>query len=431
MEPILVKERTWVRVGRRIARATPACLARCCNGCPLWRKLLQCPNGPTCIGEVPPQRELWICDTVRCEDNPNEPLYSPLNRTVRIDEICWTVTNMTAPVPPLGADIVEGNDPVRCVGFSACADEACPQGELFLLATPCNPSSPPRYFCGVTLCGIYRDSNTNRCYLVDPATGYIPGRDLPPGSVVGIPANIDPFATCCECNDSLECNVCPKATGAVDEENCYLPLGPGGIPQVLLDSCCRSLQSCNYVTNWRTIQTFNGFPQGVPLTIVMEIVDLQTDTQTGDQTGQIRTTFTYVDRQDVVNGDRITVGGCGDCATLLIRPPRLTENITQTVYAEECVPPAPTPFQVITVRTWFNRYGCDGQDNIHEYLNVDPDANRSITTRFEYNAVIVDTDPTNPCRGQCAGRSKSSAKRGDVVNVGCATCGQSRTTRVL
>lgn len=418
-----------MRVGRRIARATPACLARCCNGCPLWRKLLQCPNGPTCIGEVPPQRELWICDTVRCEGNPNEPLYSPLNRTVRIDELCWTVTNITAPVPPIGADIVEGTDPVQCVGFSACADEECPQGELFILSRPCTPGGTPVYVCGVNRCNTYNLSPYG-CAVVDPSDGYVVP---PPNSIIYNADGLVPYENCCDCPAP---NGCVHSAGV--ELSFFCDAGnPNDLYTVDDNNCCCETDESN-----------NPF-------------------------GRVRVIEADEDRmQTWLNPDQFT-----ERARSYISGETIDSDGNATYERTDYFEPRPQfgqpvpPFSIVTPN-WrgygsgcrlaidsgirpFNGYSFFGTVGITPAAC--PDANIS-NVAFSYsvscNEVFINnsyryTDFLIPgviryyedfsirvrarlvgsraCGGGCTGRSS----RPKTTKAGCATCGQSRTTRVL
>lgn len=398
--------------GSRIVLADASC---CCGGCPLWRKLLQCPNSPVCVGEPPPQREIWICDTVVCETT-GEPIFHPLGRTVFIDGLCWSVTADTLPVPPPGADVVGDNDPVECIGLSACADPRCPQGELFLLGRPCNPANEPVYFCGVTECGIYR-SVQGTCQLVDPATGYVPA---PPGAPTS--PNTGRFLDCCECEPG--CAFCPMVDGQVDNPECF----PG------IDftrSCCRSLNACYRVDRIFGRQTFNppapAAEGGVLHSITNEVVAFILEPG-GIQTANMRNVrrIDFLDGngpQDIVSFYNTgLIGACGFCPRFRVFPAeRQFAERDFTGFLPVALCGQQPPGTVLHEFTY--RLSCDEQTYI---LDFTADVGRLISTRVEIEAHIEETDGT--CAGRCLGRGVSHDRR---ALTGCTDCGKgNRTERV-
>lgn len=74
---------------------------------------------------------------------------------------------------------------------------------MYLLSVPCAGGNGV-YVCGVNACGVYALPGYG-CQFIDPATGYIPHGNLPPGSIVVNGAGAVRFATCCECGESPGC----------------------------------------------------------------------------------------------------------------------------------------------------------------------------------------------------------------------------------
>lgn len=399
----------------RLMLSDAAC---CCDGCNLWRRIVECEPGPTCAGgEPPPPREAWICDTVRCAQFPDEPLWHPLNRTILLDGVCWIVTNDVLPQYPPGSIHVEGTDPVDCVGLAACANERCPQGELWLEGRPCNPENPVVYFCGVTVCAIYR-AQQGGCYLVDPSLGYVP---LPPGALISNP-QAGPFPDCCECE--FGCRVCPLVEGAVDDLTCF----PAGIFD---QTCCRSPNACLRVTRMLGVQTFTPpvFSDGGFLhSITNEAISFSVDAG-GVQRAIVRTTR-VIDRgsgpQPEVTQNEYVTGGCGLCPTFSINPDRGPMEFTFTMgssYTPEC-----RDFGIpgLTVVQFTNQLSCASQSHRSEY-RYERFQGAFTVTRFEFDAAIEDEDG-GVCSGRCEGRGVSGAKRG---SGGCRGCISGETERVI
>lgn len=193
--PVLVRNRSWTKVGRRVALVTPECLSRCCDGCPLWTRVFQCDTGPRCVGGSPPFVEAWICASVTCIDG--RPLVAGM--VFLLDGVCWTV-GIEQDANPAGTRI-QGRDPVECV--TNCADERCPQGEQWLLSNPCRRLGQRVYVCGVTVCGVY-ELGQYGCAIVDPASGYIPGSALPPNAITFNAGGLTPRPSCCDCIEQVD-----------------------------------------------------------------------------------------------------------------------------------------------------------------------------------------------------------------------------------
>lgn len=223
--------------------ADPSC--PCCDGCPSWRLLAVCDTSPRCDGSPPPVLSAWICTSVTCLDG------SPIGigQRIAVDGLCWTAQIQTQPVPPPDSYIIEGLEPVQCV--DDCYDEACPQPQSFIRSQPCNSQQFPIYVCGVTECNIYGLAQYG-CHLVDPASGYIPGNELPPGAVVFNASGSQTYGNCCDCAPILGCSSSPMSdpvfnqSGCTDQPPCY------SFPQTC---CCESdLQTGAYLGRVRIVE---------------------------------------------------------------------------------------------------------------------------------------------------------------------------------
>lgn len=390
MPSILIRNRRWLKIGRKIVLATAGCIARCCGGCPLWRRIVRCDTGPTCEGVEPPFVEAWICDSVRCTNG------SPLSPGVVfvLDGACWTVAIEQHPNP--SGTRFTSKDPVECV--VNCYDERCPQGVLWTLAQPCDPANPPLWICGVTVCGIYRAAINGQCYRVDPASIQVPGPALPPGAITS-PTSAGPFATCCDCAN--ECNQCPIISGTIEDEQCF----PG------IDfnrTCCRPDDACYRVDRIFGRQTFNppapAAEGGLLYSIVNEMVS-STIGPGGIQTATIRNTrlvgpFDMSPPSPIITETQVIVGGCGTCPTFSQIPPeknlassQFTDFVTGNYCGEQ-----PGGITLIEFAYLLN---CERQVFRVEWS---ADVGRIINTRFEIEVHIDNNDG-----GICAGRCNSGA----------------------
>ena len=407
MAGLLIRNRKAVLVGRRLALATPGCIARCCNGCPLWQLLALCDTSPSCDGTPPPVLFAWICTTVTCLDG------SPLTpgRRVYIDGFCWTVTIQQIVIPPSGDYIITGRDPVQCV--SGCDDPVCPPRSLWFPGTPCNPANPVVYFCGITQCGRYRASQAvgGGCYKVDPADGGVP---LPPGALTSA-AIEGPYIDCCSCEPG--CRVCPLVTGSISDPTCFLPLDDQGIPAIFSRTCCRSSRACYRVTRMIGTQTFSPAPFEQPRRITNEWLPGTTNPD-GSVSGVMRNTREFDTLPTAVQDYPYTLGGCGLCPSFPILPDREPMSLTFTqgaAYVDECRSFDPS----LVVTAFSYRYDCGSMSHNSSYRY---DAGgRIITTSFLYEAGIIDDDG-GTCEGRCIGRGVSAAKRKSTG--GCKECGR-------
>lgn len=398
MAGLLIRNRKALLVGRRLALATPGCIARCCGGCPLWRLLAACNTSPSCNG-TPPILNAWICATVTCTNG------SPLGvgQVVSIDGLCWTVTPQTATRPGNGDLVITGTNPVQCV--SGCDDPACPTPATWYRGVPCSPSNPEVWFCGITQCGIYRTQWG--CYKVDPALG---GGTPPIGANTASGGTL--YANCCACE--VGCSVCPLVEGTITNPACF----PAGLTD---RTCCRSANACLRVQLLRGTQTFDPAPFQQPSRIVNEAINYRVGPG-GIQIVDMQNTRTIDGTDFVTVSGPYTIGGCGYCPSLSLIPDRtlMANTFTQGVYTEDCtrVDVGGGPGQIDT--TWQNTWECSGQTHRSVYrYNA---GNRIITTTFEYAAVIEDADG-GTCEGRCVGRGSSAAKRDNAG--GCTGCGQS------
>jgi len=405
MPNILVTDRKWVRVGRRIALATPECRARCCNGCPLWRLLSLCDTSPRCDGSPPPVLYAWICETVTCLDG--SPL--TIGQVVLIDGVCWTVGIQTTTSPPPEDYIISGLDPVQCV--SGCDDEACPPPNIWYRGIPCNQSNPEMWFCGITQCGIYNDGRG--CYKVDPALG---GGPLPPGALYANGGTL--YTNCCTCESG--CRVCPLVGGDVNDIECY-PI------ELSNQTCCRSDRACIRLLRYRGTQILSI--QGVQfLTIINEAVNPTTNPD-GSVTWLIRNTLLFPNQPpqtQILFGAQITYG-CGLCPAWTFRAPRVYLDSGFTgggTYTEECRGyPDGGDGQSVVVSGWSNNsWTCDRQVQDVTYTYTDTVNQRFFVTRFEFEAVIEDDDG-GVCAGRCLGRGVSAQRRA-ATGAGCSGCGK-------
>lgn len=408
MSGLLIRNRKAVLIGRRLALATPGCIARCCDGCSLWRRLDLCDTSPRCDGSAPPYTSAWICASVTCEDG------SPLSvsRVVLIDGLCWTVQTQTATIPPPGSYIITGTEPVQCV--SGCDDPACPPPALWYRGVPCNPANPEVWFCSITQCGVYR-ATVGGCYRVDPATG---GGTPPDGALLSYGGL--QFVDCCSCESG--CIVCPLMGNDVpDDPSCYPP-------DLASRTCCRSTRACERLVRYRgtQVRTLGGVVQ---VTIVNEAVNPQTQPD-GSVRWQIQQTFTLPGQPPFVQilPNAVVTFGCGGCPQLPWRAPRtyLSDAFTtgSGVIGEECngYPDGGNGIS-LSVSGWQNNvWSCDGMRQDVTYTYREPVAS-VITTRYEYETRIEDDDG-GVCAGRCAGRGVSAAQQKSTG--GCKGCGRSR-----
>jgi len=406
---ILIQQRKWVKVGRRIALATPECLALCCGGCPLWRLLALCDTTPRCDGSEPPVLYAWICATVTCTDG------SPLNpgRVVSIDGLCWTVQIQQVSRPPIGDHVIQGLDPVQCV--SGCDDPACPTPTLWFPGQRCGGGQTV-YFCGIAQCGIYRASQAvgGGCYRVDPSGG---GVVLPPNAITSA-AIAGPFVDCCSCENV--CRVCPLVTGAIDDPTCFGELDEFGIPVIFSRTCCRSARACYRVDRMIGTQTFDPAPFEQPSSIVNEWFPGTTGPD-GVQNGYVRNTR-IIEGVPLVTDHPYSLGGCGLCPVFPILPDRdpMSLTFTEGTTVPECRSSDPS----LTVTEWGFAFQC-GQMTHRSAYRYDA-GGRIITTTFVYEASIIDDDD-GVCAGRCVGRGVSAERRKNIST--CAGCGagQQRT----
>ena len=404
MTNILVTDRKWVRVGRRIALATPECRASCCNGCPSWRLLAVCDTSPRCDGSPPPVLSAWICTSVTCLDG------SPIGigQRIAVDGLCWTAQIQTQPVPPPDSYIIEGLEPVQCV--DDCYDEACPQPNIWYRGIPCNPANPEMWFCGITECGIYNDGRG--CYKVDPSMG---GGPLPPGALYANGGTI--YTNCCTCESG--CRVCPLVGGAIIDADCY-PL------EITNQTCCRSDRACIRLLRYRGTQT-SVVGGNVVLVITNEAVNPVSNPD-GSVTWRIRQTFAITGQPPQVQllPDPVQLTYlCGMCPSWDLRATRLyqdTSFVRDGTWTEECHGyPDGGDGQVVTVSGWGNNsWTCDRmvQDVTYTYTNSFV---QSFITRFEFEAIIEDDDG-GVCAGRCLGRGVSAQRRA-ATGAGCSGCG--------
>jgi len=436
MSSILIKERTWVRVGRRIARATPECIARCCNGCPQWRRLDQCDNGPTCLGEDLPEREIWICDTVRCIGDPDTPLYSPLNRTVLIDGLCWTVTNVTATAPPPNSDIVEGLDPVQCVGFSACANEVCPQGTLYIRSQPCTSEGTPVYVCGITSCGTYNLSPYG-CAVVDPASGYVPA---PPNAIRYNGDGLVPFVNCCDCTANSGCIRRMVAEGPQIATLC------NGVDLVIDDNDCCCEQDENGTPYGRVRITdayeerrqfwFSGTPNAFVEAVTGRITGETIDPDTGFACYQ-RTDY-YEPRPEfgvpVPPFSVVTEGfACqgSACGMYIDAFPNAGPGFS--LFGFVVFLPFFCDGSGISDLSYAYSMTCNSVSMTCSYRYTEPPPFPGAPSRFyelftmRFSAQLVGS---RPCGGGCAGRLSAPGNPPILKSSGCSGCGRNATTRL-
>lgn len=401
---LVIGSQLKVQPGRsRLMLRDAAC---CCEGgCPSWRLLAVCDTSPRCDGSPPPVLSAWICTSVTCLDG------SPIGigQVVLIDGICWTAQIQTQPVPPDGAYIIAGLDPVQCV--SGCDAPECPTPVTWYRGQPCNPANQPVYFCGITECGIY-NAGTG-CYRVDPAMG---GGPLPPGALYANGGTL--FLNCCTCESG--CRVCPLVDGAVNDDECYdLDLAN--------QTCCRSGRACIRLLRYRGTQLL--YSGGLLfLTIVNEAVNPTTNPD-GSVTWFIRQTYTPTGQPpqvQILPPPTQTTYGCGLCPTWTFRAPRTYLDTSFTgdgTYTEECRGyPDSGDGQSLVVSGWSNNsWTCARQVQDVTYTYTDTVNQRLIITRFEFEAVIEDDDG-GVCAGRCIGRGVSAARRAATAS-GCSGCG--------
>lgn len=437
MAGLLRNTRALVRVGRRLARATPDCIALCCNGCPSWLRIVSCPAPDCGDSNPPPSTTAYICSTVRCTSG--QPL-TPLVVFI-LDGQCWSVA-VAAPIPtpPPGSLVVQTLDPVECIP-DGCADPRCPQGALYLIGVPCNPTNPVKWFCGVNECGVYQYNGV--CYLIDPATGYVPFADLPQGAVVAsMPQGTPHVPTCCDCETSGGCVRVPI----------YPPSDP--CPYQWVSECC-----CPFVapgtlgptrvrvrafTLTQTVGWSLIFPNpgGVQATINNSI-ELEEIGPTGCAAYRIRHTATWY-RQDnglvdfTENYWYWVTPICASCGGPveydIAFPPvgqggptqgEIDRGIVFGGFPNGLFVGGCQSVGFMHVSGWTSQRTCRTFREAATWQWIDTNVNQTITTTYNYLAenVAIDGSP-NPCGGGCAGALQSQQNGGGRATQGCAGCGK-------
>lgn len=441
MAGLLRNTRALVRVGRRLALATPDCVARCCNGCQSWLRIVSCPAPDCGDNNPPPSTTAYICSTVRCTNG--QPL-TPLVVFI-LDGQCWSVAVAAPiPVPPPGSLVVQTLDPVECLP-DGCADPRCPQGALYLIGVPCNPVNQPRWFCGVNECGVYAYNGV--CYLIDPATGYVPFADLPQGAVVAaMPQGTPHVPSCCDCETSGGCVRVPI----------YPPSDPCPY-QWVTECCCPFVPFGQLGPNRVRVRQFSfsqnvGYGDGLvhggrqyqavyTNSIESETIDPVTQCATYtirhratwyDNDGNVIPSIT-VDNTFTLTPDCASCGGPVNYVTSGVNDPATSNQIVfggGFAWRESCEsdPPIP-PFsgQRVVVAGWFSRLTCRTFANGFTNVYTAPQM-QTITTTYGYLAenVAIDGSP-NPCGGGCAGALQSQSNGGGRATQGCAGCGKGQS----
>lgn len=174
-------------IGGRAAVRGAAC--PCCNGCPLWRRLLQCVQGPTdCVTTPPPPDEKWICASVTCTTGE---ILAP-GMVVLIDQFCYQVMPQTSANPPENRRITS-TSPLTCT--NGCNDPRCPQGELYWPGQPCSGAE-----LNLWVCGVPPGCHVRGCIIVDGSSTPRRYADLPPGATLARFIDLGPPSpTCCDC----------------------------------------------------------------------------------------------------------------------------------------------------------------------------------------------------------------------------------------
>jgi hypothetical protein len=414
-------------LGTRAVVSDPSC--PCCDGCPLWRQLIQCLQGPSdCVTNPPPPMVVWVCATVTCSDgSPLEP-----GTVVKIDNFCFVVTTTTFanPVGILLPDVTT----LPC--YPSCQDANCPQGELYWPAFPCAQVNDEERDI-IWVCGVPPGCHVRACLVIDGSVPPVLYHQIPqdPPPLLARFIDLTPTSrSCCECLNAVPC----VTNNLLDYDPTGLACAP--VPQ---DQCCCqfepgvpfSVPSMTYrITHAYTRQTVlrPDFPNDPTINgvIELEMIDDCTSTARGTITG-----LGQPPGNEVIGLSNLPPACYRRCpGTWPYVAGRLVDvagfqfivGLRGQTWGDDCESGFTNPLDELETLLFSTQATCRSFSQIAEYRYTErtiPGDTRVFITRFEFTAEVIGPNQCEDCGGSIGGGVPLNVDGTTNVAAAATPCG--------